>query len=118
MTYSFAMLEISPAAYAEIRAKLKDAGYTHLLGRHEIDMQGIAVVEDPALATVPTKDIGLCRVGVHVWPKWSAPAEFTQTQRATVIETGREVEQSNVVALQQRTCSRCGRFERLKVVVR
>ncbi len=47
-TRSFATLEISPAAFAEIRDKLKAAGYGHAFcdGGKLIDMHGIALVEE------------------------------------------------------------------------
>lgn len=47
MTHTYAILEVSPAAYAEIRAKLHAAGYDHAFGEDDgaevIDMHGIAV---------------------------------------------------------------------------
>lgn len=47
MTYTYAILEISRAAYEEIRAKLEAAGYQHAFhkddGEPVIDMHGIAV---------------------------------------------------------------------------
>lgn len=55
-THTYAILDISPAAYAEIREKLERAGYQHAFhkeGEDEvIDMQGIAVrAEVPDLLT-------------------------------------------------------------------
>ena len=47
MTHTYAILQVSPAAYAEIRAKLEAAGYTDQF--HDdpdgelLDMHGIAV---------------------------------------------------------------------------
>lgn len=44
-TYTYALLEVSPAAHREIESKLRAAGYDHAL--HEdgvIDMHGIALV--------------------------------------------------------------------------
>ncbi|MFL5912778.1 MAG: hypothetical protein ACJ768_19710 [Gaiellaceae bacterium] len=47
-TYTFVELELSPAAYDEIRAKLEAAGYSHALGVDgAIDMHGLAVVRQP-----------------------------------------------------------------------
>lgn len=47
MTYTYAVLEISKRAYAEIRAKLDNAGYQHAFHkdgeREVIDMVGIAL---------------------------------------------------------------------------
>jgi hypothetical protein len=56
-THTFVILDLSPAAYAEIRKKLDDAGYQHAFmrsdGRDVIDMQGIAVAsENSARETV------------------------------------------------------------------
>lgn len=50
-TYTYVVLEISAAAYAEIRAKLQAAWYAHAFhnsdGREVIDMHGIAVAPIP-----------------------------------------------------------------------
>lgn len=50
-THTYAVLEISAAAYAEIRAKLLAAGYWHAVhdgtDREVIDMHGIAVAVQP-----------------------------------------------------------------------
>lgn len=48
-THTYATLEVSKAAYDEIRKKLEDAGYQHAF--HEdglIDMHGIALTPEPA----------------------------------------------------------------------
>lgn len=53
MSHTYAVLEVSQATYAEIRAKLVDAGYDHALhtpavsgeDREVIDMHGIALKE-------------------------------------------------------------------------
>lgn len=46
-THTYAVLAVSPAAYAEIRAKLAAAGYEHTFhvedGEEVIDMHGIAL---------------------------------------------------------------------------
>jgi hypothetical protein len=51
MTYTYAILDVSPAAYAEIRAKLAAVGYGHSFhkdGKDEvIDMRGIALRQQP-----------------------------------------------------------------------
>jgi hypothetical protein len=45
MTYTFVTMEISKAAYEEIAAKMRDAGYDHAFDEDgEIDMHGIALV--------------------------------------------------------------------------
>jgi len=47
MTYSYAVLTVSSATYAEIRAKLDAAGYEHIFYIHDgaeiLDMHGIAL---------------------------------------------------------------------------
>jgi hypothetical protein len=48
VTHTYATLELSPQAYAEIRAKLSEAGYDHAFDSNgEIDMHGIAVTKGP-----------------------------------------------------------------------
>ena len=47
MTYTYAELEISPAAYDEIEAKLKAAGYDQALHDGRLDMEGIALTRGP-----------------------------------------------------------------------
>lgn len=54
MTHSYAILRLTPTAYAEIRAKLVTANYHHAIHRHAtyplqgevLDMHGIAVQEE------------------------------------------------------------------------
>ena len=54
-THTFAILDLSPEAYAEIARKLREAGYGHSFtedhdGRELIDMHGLAVrSEGPAI---------------------------------------------------------------------
>jgi hypothetical protein len=51
MTYTFAILDLSPAAYWEIRQKLRAAGYDHAIDDADggtIDMHGLAVKSTPA----------------------------------------------------------------------
>ena len=61
-THTYAVLQISRAAYDEIRGKLLDADYGHALHREEgfelIDMHGIAVqaLEVPAASPSLTPD--------------------------------------------------------------
>lgn len=47
MSHTYALLEVSPEAFEEIRAKLEAAGYDHAFqeddGRPVIDMHGIAL---------------------------------------------------------------------------
>lgn len=44
-THTFVELDISPAAYDEIRAKLEAAGYEHAFIGSVIDMHGIGLVK-------------------------------------------------------------------------
>lgn len=47
MSHTFALLEVSPAAYAEIRENLKAAGYDHALhGDGVIDLHGLALTTE------------------------------------------------------------------------
>jgi hypothetical protein len=44
MTHTYVLMELSQAAYEEIAAKMREAGYDHVFGADgEIDMHGIAV---------------------------------------------------------------------------
>jgi hypothetical protein len=58
MTYTYALLEISPAAYEEIKTKLEVAGYADQFheqddGKVAIDMHGIALVPYTTLVQLP-----------------------------------------------------------------
>lgn len=50
MTHTYAVLDVSPKTYQEIRKKLLDAGYQHAIHGDEagevIDMVGIAISEE------------------------------------------------------------------------
>lgn len=53
-THTYALLEVTPEVYAEIRAKLEAAGYQHaFLEDGAIDMHGIAITRAAA-------DVGEC----------------------------------------------------------
>ncbi len=49
-THTYALMDVSPAVYAEIRAKIIEAGYEHTImaqdGAECIDMTGIALQVD------------------------------------------------------------------------
>ena len=46
-TYTYVELELSPAAYDEIRAKLEAAGYQHAIGHDgAIDLRGLAATRE------------------------------------------------------------------------
>lgn len=53
--HTYALLEVSKEAYAEISATLKSAGYDHAFGSHgEIDMHGLAIISKlPPPASTP-----------------------------------------------------------------
>lgn len=57
MSRTYAVLELSGAAYAEIREKLEAAGYEHAFHRSDdrdvIDMHGIAVAAERAGGETP-----------------------------------------------------------------
>ena len=50
-SYSYALLDVTPATFAELEEKLTAAGYGHAIherdGRMVIDLSGIAVREEP-----------------------------------------------------------------------
>jgi hypothetical protein len=57
VTYTYALLEVSAAAYDEIAAKLREAGYGQAFNSDgEIDMHGIALARTSELSehTCPT----------------------------------------------------------------
>jgi hypothetical protein len=60
MTHSYAVLNVSPAAYQEIRALLASSGYQHAFhqddGREVIDMHGIALAVAPLGGIMTTRD--------------------------------------------------------------
>lgn len=62
-TYTYAVLNVSPECYQEIRDALKTAAYDHAF--HEngvIDMHGIALGKDDTLGKISLDDQGLCTV--------------------------------------------------------
>lgn len=67
-TRTYVVLQVSAAAYAEIREKLEAAGYDHAFhdhdGRDVVDMHGIALCA-PVIASAT--DNGCCG-SVHVFP--------------------------------------------------
>jgi hypothetical protein len=50
-TYTYALLDVSAAAYREIREKLEAAGYQHALHEDDgvivLDMHGVALRQEP-----------------------------------------------------------------------
>jgi hypothetical protein len=61
VTHTYAILDVSPAAYAEIRAKLELVQYQHCFhkdGKDEvIDMHGIALRQQPEPEPTPHADV-------------------------------------------------------------
>ncbi len=49
MTYTYAILEVSPAVYGEVQGKLLEAGYRDAIREGVIDMHGIALRASAAL---------------------------------------------------------------------
>ena len=47
-TYTYVIMELSPAAHAEIKEKMLAAGYQHAIDGETIDMHGIAVEPETA----------------------------------------------------------------------
>lgn len=43
MTYTYAVLEVTPSTYAEVEEKLRAAGYDHAIEKGVIDMHGLAL---------------------------------------------------------------------------
>lgn len=77
MTYTYAILDVSKAAYTEVRAKLDEAGYQHAFhhdeGHEVIDMHGIALrVKPPECVTCNDEgrhvDEGGCPKCRRIWP--------------------------------------------------
>ena len=60
MTRTYAIMELSDAAYCEIANQMRIAGYEYAFGRNgEIDMHGIAVVRSVgALNSAPRREQG------------------------------------------------------------
>lgn len=54
MTHTYAVLDVSRAAYDEIRRKLDAAGYQHAFDGDVIDMHGIALAAPPRCESVST----------------------------------------------------------------
>lgn len=64
MTHTFALLELSPMAYEEIRGKLLDASYDHAINTDgTIDMHGIGIACDLAVALETTESGWLIESG-------------------------------------------------------
>lgn len=80
MTYTYALLEVSPAAYEEIKTKLEAAGYVDQFhvedGKIVIDMHGIALVAGPP----PPKPLPACSCGVVGCDTWGSHSHMKWLQ--------------------------------------
>lgn len=56
MTRTYAILDVSPAAYDEIEAKLRSAGYEHAIDE-VIDMHGLALRRTPLIRTTSPHEL-------------------------------------------------------------
>lgn len=57
MTYTVATMEVAPATYDEIRAKLEQAGYQHAIDDNGmLDMTHIGLVRDPTGPQAPAAE--------------------------------------------------------------
>ena len=55
-TRTYATLEVSPAAWGEVLARITEAGHSFRLNhRGEIDMEGIALVKPKTVSLTPTR---------------------------------------------------------------
>lgn len=93
MSHTYALLDVSPSSYEEIKAKLLEAGYSHAINdRGEIDMHGLALVKgesEMGLDTETTRGIvkiarachevnrAYCEaMGDHSQPAWEEAPEW------------------------------------------
>jgi|SRR6185295_6072699 len=87
MTYTYAILEVSPSAYQEIHDALERAGYAHCFEGREgvIDMHGLALrAKDPVAPLTPSKLVK-CRIACRqhdggrtwYWVGLMEPLEFS-----------------------------------------
>ena len=78
-THTYVVMQLSPAVWAEIKAKMVEAGYQHAIDGDTIDMHGIAVepgperkceIFDMESASIPAATINFTpRIfAPHVWP--------------------------------------------------
>ena len=65
-THTYAVLDVSEAAYTEIADKLKAAGYDHAFDNGVIDMHGIALALEPKPAAVPQPPAGYTKLAAGV----------------------------------------------------
>jgi hypothetical protein len=73
VTHTYALLEVSPGAFAEIRDKLTAAGYGHAANVVEIDMHGIGLVAEQPKAEVYSRPE--CTFNYCPNPEWCKAAD-------------------------------------------
>lgn len=90
-THTYALLEVSKAAWDEIASKLREAGYKHAFGDDgEIDMHGIALVkQEPAAAPL----VGDNRMELPL----SDPSLRPPRGRLFMAENGKQKEVTHIV---------------------
>lgn len=63
MTYTYAILDVAPEVYLQVRALLEHAGYQHAFHADRdgevIDMHGIALRADPATRPGPVQSLAV-----------------------------------------------------------
>lgn len=73
-THTCAVLDVSPAAFAEIRDRLQAAGYEHAFDRVDgkvvmIDMQGIGLIEAASTSTTECNPMPPKPADPTTWPR-------------------------------------------------
>lgn len=84
MTYTTAAMQLSKAAYDEIKERMLEAGYHHVFdGSHSIDMSGVSV--EPDLAHVPNQELRALADRIDYERLWARSglerSEWTQEMR-------------------------------------
>ena len=83
-THTYAILEVSPAAHAEIKAKLLAADYGHAIAGDTIDMHGIALEPEENIDSVSDEapfDFMACATKTADSAERSASAGFVNVKR-------------------------------------
>lgn len=91
-THTYAVLEISPEAHAEIKAKLLKAGYQHAISGETIDMHGIALESEAQPAGVHhchCSAVHKCDINVHPDPVvHAALSDLVEAMSRYDVQTG------------------------------
>ncbi|MDR6887833.1 MULTISPECIES: hypothetical protein [Variovorax] len=88
MTHTSALLEISPAAHAEIAQLLRAAGYDHAIYHGQLDMKGLALIAaTPDVSSEALREVGRAwaRTHGHEYPGESADA-YVEGHRAALTQ--------------------------------